>query len=707
MSPTQFATVAEAAQAQVAEAVIEMVKQGKFVDERDTDANTALHWSAWFKLDSLLRWLLEAGAAPDIGNRQGETPVHMAAKSANAFALDLLSRNDRTLMSQRDRDGFTPFILCAQGDHCQLMEWMYFKGISVEEQDNLGRTALHWASYRGHRKTVQWLLSRSASIVHRDHEGTTAVHWAVHKNRYQTADMLIDVGGVHLLNIPDCQGYTPMALATRHGNTYMMACFFKAQAFQMIFRRPNLSKSSYANIFVVFLFATFAVWGFIVAPGIYEHHWTLVVAWTCAFFLSFVLWIWNYVGDPGWLTPPSIFPQSTLIGPDARRTFDAMQPVESQMVHRAELIHDRDGEEDLEDLAWMENEQTKYNYQRQLISQANQRVEEDWSFPPPAQRHRVGREPTGLETRKVQLAQADQILSKRERDMASQIAKVRVDNFVAERGEEYLEFLEKCEFKRVCVVCRAQKTMRSIHCKDCGRCVDRHDHHCPWIDNCVGMGNQRPFFCFVVVLFATVVGYTYAVAIYLIEAVLPGIANGSFRSLVHSLWNGSVWPFLNPFFVLVNLALNILWTFFVGALVVRHSVYIMVNITTSEVLLRQGHVQRRFPKKRGNYWFLKGFNLGSAWQNCLNYWTANTEDDATVFHMDEAREEGLGSGVVDQGSEIAAEDVFSGLPGMGGEDMASGAWSSGMLTGSPNYVLLGNVGGQNALRCHLAPITSR
>mmetsp|Transcript_46713 Transcript_46713/g.150092 ORF Transcript_46713/g.150092 Transcript_46713/m.150092 type:complete len:217 (-) Transcript_46713:1350-2000(-) len=94
-------------------------------------------------------------------------------------------RHDRSLLSQRDLDGFTPFILCAQNDNCQLMEWMYFKGVSVEEQDNLGRTALHWAAYRGNRKTVQWLLSRSASIVHRDHEGTTAVHWAALKNKYQ------------------------------------------------------------------------------------------------------------------------------------------------------------------------------------------------------------------------------------------------------------------------------------------------------------------------------------------------------------------------------------------------------------------------------------------------------------------------------------------------------------------------------------------
>merc|ERR1711972_337628 len=70
---------------------------------------------------------------------------------------------------------------------------------------------------------------------------------------------------------------------------------------------------------------------------------------------------------------------------------------------------------------------------------------------------------------------------------------------------------------------------------------------------------------------------------------------------------------------------------FVGALVARHSAYMAVNVTTYEVLVRPSHVQRRFPKNRGRFWFLQSFGLCSAFQHIVNYWTLNTENDASDF----------------------------------------------------------------------------
>ena len=39
--------------------------------------------------------------------------------------------------------------------------------------------------------------------------------------------------------------------------------------------------------------------------------------------------------------------------------------------------------------------------------------------------------------------------------------------------------------------------MRSKHCKSCKKCIATFDHHCPWIDNCVGEKNKPLFLIFI------------------------------------------------------------------------------------------------------------------------------------------------------------------------------------------------------------------
>lgn len=38
-----------------------------------------------------------------------------------------------------------------------------------------------------------------------------------------------------------------------------------------------------------------------------------------------------------------------------------------------------------------------------------------------------------------------------------------------------------------------QQPLRARHCRQCRRCVRRYDHHCPWIENCVGERNHPLF----------------------------------------------------------------------------------------------------------------------------------------------------------------------------------------------------------------------
>ncbi|XP_023696540.2 palmitoyltransferase ZDHHC12-A isoform X4 [Paramormyrops kingsleyae] len=53
--------------------------------------------------------------------------------------------------------------------------------------------------------------------------------------------------------------------------------------------------------------------------------------------------------------------------------------------------------------------------------------------------------------------------------------------------------------RRRCGRCLLQQPMRSRHCQTCRHCVRRFDHHCPWIENCVGERNHRWFVLYLAV----------------------------------------------------------------------------------------------------------------------------------------------------------------------------------------------------------------
>ncbi|KAJ4948077.1 hypothetical protein JOQ06_019618 [Pogonophryne albipinna] len=53
-----------------------------------------------------------------------------------------------------------------------------------------------------------------------------------------------------------------------------------------------------------------------------------------------------------------------------------------------------------------------------------------------------------------------------------------------------------CEGWTVCNRCETYRPPRAHHCKVCQRCIRRMDHHCPWINNCVGELNQKYFIQF-------------------------------------------------------------------------------------------------------------------------------------------------------------------------------------------------------------------
>lgn len=70
---------------------------------------------------------------------------------------------------------------------------------------------------------------------------------------------------------------------------------------------------------------------------------------------------------------------------------------------------------------------------------------------------------------------------------------------------DFLQMLQLIDPILICPDCMIVRTPRSRHCGTCDKCVERFDHHCPWINNCVGIKNHGTFMLFLCFMGSSVV----------------------------------------------------------------------------------------------------------------------------------------------------------------------------------------------------------
>lgn len=69
--------------------------------------------------------------------------------------------------------------------------------------------------------------------------------------------------------------------------------------------------------------------------------------------------------------------------------------------------------------------------------------------------------------------------------------------YIHTKNKTLMDLCLENESVMVCPECVLKRKPRSIHCQICRRCVEKFDHHCPWINNCIGGKNLALFYLFI------------------------------------------------------------------------------------------------------------------------------------------------------------------------------------------------------------------
>lgn len=416
----------------------------------DDEGITPLHWAAINNQYAMVKFLIEKGA--DINKKGGEsvaTPLQWAAQRSNYYTVNLLLQHGADPLIS-DAQGYNTLHISTFNGNVMLLTLLLHQGIPVDVADSYGHSALMWAAYKGFPLCVDLFLRWGASVHETDEQGFTALHWALVKGSAPCVMKLIEYGSDRFAKTTT--GKTPQITAQDLNTTgawhrALKECGYDEDGHPVTPWWPGASiflqdKRTFMNRFL-FLLPFSLLWIELLLLAYLPIFLSLPFALLVGFSYQ---WMTTQVIEYG---PPDmrhLHKTPWLAGIFAGSLF--LVGVGWFLTVLPGTFSDHP----LLNFAFATSYGLcGYFYATSMVF--------DPGFVPKM---------NGIAEQKAVI---DELLS-----------------------------LWKFDEANFCVSCMIRTPLRSKHCKRCQRCVAKHDHHCPWINNCVGVNNHRHFFYYLIFL---------------------------------------------------------------------------------------------------------------------------------------------------------------------------------------------------------------
>eukprot|EP00611_Tribonema_gayanum_P004631 TRINITY_DN1382_c0_g1_i1.p1 TRINITY_DN1382_c0_g1~~TRINITY_DN1382_c0_g1_i1.p1 ORF type:complete len:567 (-),score=178.14 TRINITY_DN1382_c0_g1_i1:388-2088(-) len=181
--------------AQAAGQVIEKLKNRNALDllkEPDHDGHSLMHWAAKSGDVQLMELLLLAGSPLAVPSQDpvGMYPMHWTCTEGHLKALKWL-RSRGADVDCRDRQGCTPVVIAAQYGFVELVIYLIKAGARADILDENADSPLHWAAYKGHTPVMVMLLNLGHDVDARDAHGQSPLHLAALRGHLDAVEYLV------------------------------------------------------------------------------------------------------------------------------------------------------------------------------------------------------------------------------------------------------------------------------------------------------------------------------------------------------------------------------------------------------------------------------------------------------------------------------------------------------------------------------------